>query len=187
MPPVDLPNIDDPELQPPNAKDLRLGLNPDAEEAIDKFAHGPTTEQDRNEVAGDFSSRGLGLGSGASKLPQPGQQPIEALEPIPLAEDEAAEEIFAPQLKIEPVEKEAVEQAVEPPVLDIAAINEAFALVGRSLVAFDAALSGTTAQLQLPNASSGEFTEDMKRAIIQTAEHTRRIAENSQSGGLVFG
>jgi len=60
-------------------------------------------------------------------------------------------------------------------------------MVGRSLVAFDAALSRTTTQLQLPNASSGEFTEDMKRAIIQTAENTRRLAENSQSGGLVFG
>ncbi len=200
-PEVDLPGINDPELQPPHAKDLRLDLNPDAQAAMDQFANGPASEQDNAEVSGDFDSRGLGLGSGASKIPQLAPQPIEKLEPIPLPENEVVEEIVAPQLMLEPVEPEpindidapqveaieAIEEVTESPTLDIAAITEAFAMVGRSLVAFDAALSGTTTQLQLPNASSGEFSEDMKRAIIQTAENTRRLAENSQSGGLVFG
>ncbi len=186
VPLVDLPGIDDPELQPPHAKDLRLDLNPDAQAAMDQFANGPASEQDNADVSGDFDSRGLELGSGASRIPQIDPQPIKKLEPIPLPENEVVEEILAPQLMLEPVEPkpindidapqvEAIEAVTESPTLDIAAITEAFAMVGRSLVAFDAALSGTTTQLQLPNASSGEFSEDMKRAIIQTAENTRRI------------
>ena len=200
IPPVDLPGIDDPELQPPNAKDLRLDLNADARAAMDQFAGGPEVETDRTEVTGDFDSRGLGLGSNASTIAQVAPQPIEKLQPIPLPENEIVEEIAAPQLMIEPIEPgavedidvpnvettEAVEETNESPTLDIAALTAAFASVGRSLVAFDAALSATTTQLQLPSEASGEFTEDMKRAIIQTAENTRRLVERSQAGGLVF-
>ena len=67
IPPVDLPGIDDPELQPPNAKDLNLGIDPDAQASMDQFAAGPdnTTQV---ESAGNFDSRGLGLGSSARKL-----------------------------------------------------------------------------------------------------------------------
>jgi TP901 family phage tail tape measure protein len=319
IPGVDLPGIDDPELQPPNAKDLRLDLNPDAQAAMDQFANGPET--DRTEVAGNFDARGLGLGSGASTIPQPAPEPLKKLEPI-AAENDPIEVIVAPQLKLQPEQAnepnpigepgddvadivvnapnvevvagdapivpapdvvvnasdptftspdvqtpdvklpasdtpdvtapqiavpevnapsvaisqqpssinlpaqsppsvlvQSESQLVETPIvhesdatvdlqesnplpesldvnaqpdletsptLDIAAITEAFASVGRSLAAFDSAITSSTSQLQLPAMSGGEFSEDMKRAIIQTAENTRRLVERSQSGGLVF-
>ena len=214
IPKVDLPGIDDPELQPPNAKDLRLDLNPDAQAAMDQFANGPET--DRTEVAGNFDARGLGLGSGASTIPQQAPEPLKKLEPI-AAENDLVEVIVAPQLRLEPeqaddpnVDGEQDNEVVadnqvdvpfdlpEPtdqsdptdlessPTLDVAAITEAFASVGRSLAAFDSAIANSTSQLQLPAMSGGEFSEDMKRAIIQTAENTRRLVERSQSGGLVF-
>ncbi len=182
IPKVDLPGIDDPELQPPDAKDLQLELNPDAQSAIDQFASGPET--DRTEVTGAFDSRGLGLGTTASNI-----APLK-VEPLP---EIPVEKIAAPMLKVAPVddvkpiaEPVEVDDATNEPTLDIDAINQAFASVGRSLAAFDAALSRSTTQSQLPSLSSGEFTEDMKRAIIQTAENTRRLVERSQSGGLVF-
>jgi hypothetical protein len=319
IPKVDLPGIDDPELQPPNAKDLRLDLNPDAQAAMNQFANGPDT--DRAEVAGNFDARGLGLGSGASTIPQQAPEPLKKLDPI-AAENDPIEVIVAPQLKLQPkqanepkpigdpgsdvadtavnapnveliagdapvvpspnvvvnasdptiaspdfqtpdvnvpaldtpdvnvpriavpdvsapsvairqqpiniespaqnppsVSVQSESQSVEPPIvhesdatvdlretngqpepldintqpdletsptLDIAAITEAFASVGRSLAAFDSAITSSTTQLQLPAMSGGEFSEDMKRAIIQTAENTRRLVERSQSGGLVF-
>jgi len=319
IPKVDLPGIDDPELQPPNAKDLRLDLNSDAQAAMDQFANGPET--DRTEVAGNFDARGLGLGSGASTIPQQAPEPLKKLDPI-AAENDPIEVIVAPQLKLQAeqsdgpnpigdpgndgadivvntpnveviagdaptvaapdvvvnasdptftspdvqtpdvkvpasdtpdvtapqiavpevnapsvaisqqpnninlpaqsppsVSVQSESQSVEPPIvhesdatidlqetsgqpepldintqpdletaptLDIAAITEAFAAVGRALAAFDSAITSSTSQLQLPAMSGGEFSEDMKRAIIQTAENTRRLVERSQSGGLVF-
>ncbi|EMI44159.1 hypothetical protein [Rhodopirellula sp. SWK7] len=214
LPKVDLPGIDDPELQPPNAKDLRLDLNPDAQAAMDQFANGPET--DRTEVAGNFDARGLGLGSGATTIPQQAPEPLKKLEPI-AAEDDPVEVIFAPQLRLDPEQAddmnvdgeqdnevaadnqvnvpldltEPIDQSdpTDPessPTLDVAAITEAFASVGRSLAAFDSAIADSTSQLQLPAMTGGEFSEDMKRAIIQTAENTRRLVERSQSGGLVF-
>ena len=110
----------------------------------------------------------------------------------------ANEVIVAPKLEIpdkadaaavdvpEPVKPEMPELAIEQPTLDIAAVNDAFALVGQSLSEFDAALLGTTSALRLPASSGDGITDDMKRAIIATAENTRRLVERSQSGGLVF-
>ena len=85
-----LPGIDDPELQPPNPKDLKLGIDPDARASMDRFADGPdnTTQV---ESAGNFDSRGLGLGSSARKL-----EPLK-LEPIEPLNEEVIE---APQLNI---------------------------------------------------------------------------------------
>ena len=182
IPPVDLPGIDDPELQPPNPKDLKLGIDPDARASMDRFADGPdnTTQV---ESAGNFDSRGLGLGSSARKLEPLKLKPIEPL-------DEAV--IAAPLLNIpeddKPVDEAMakVEPEVDEPALDVVAINEAFASVRQSLTEFDMALSGATSRLQLPASSGDGITEDMKRAIIATAENTRRLVERSKSGGLVF-
>ena len=79
-----------------------------------------------------------------------------------------------------------VEPEAEEPALDVASINAAFASVRQSLTEFDMALSGATSRLQLPASSGDGITEDMKRAIIATAENTRRLVERSKSGGLVF-
>jgi TP901 family phage tail tape measure protein len=182
IPPVDLPGIDDPELQPPNPKDLKLGIDPDAQASMDRFADGPdnTTQV---ESAGNFDSRGLGLGSSARKL-----EPLK-LEPIEPLDEEL---IAAPQLNIpedgKPVDEAMaeVEPEAEEPALDVASINAAFASVRQSLTEFDMALSGATSRLQLPASSGDGITEDMKRAIIATAENTRRLVERSKSGGLVF-
>ena len=182
IPPVDLPGIDDPELQPPNPKDLKLGIDSDAQASMDRFADGPDSTT-QGESAGNFDSRGLGLGSSARKL-----EPLK-LEPIEPLDEEVIE---APQLNI-PEEEKPVDEAmaeVEPeadePALDVASINEAFASVRHSLTEFDLAFSGATSRLQLPASSGDGITEDMKRAIIATAENTRRLVERSKSGGLVF-
>ncbi|GAA5509156.1 phage tail tape measure protein [Novipirellula caenicola] len=189
VPPVDLPGIDDTELQPPNPKDLKLGLDREAKDSLEGFAKGPETEDSQTAAAGDFETLGLGLGSGARKLEQLRLEPVK----------DAGEVIVAPKLELpdkadaavpadvpEPVKLEMPELAIEQPMLDIAAVNEALALVRQSLSEFDAALSGTTASLRLPASSGDGITDDMKRAIIATAENTRRLVERSQSGGLMF-
>ncbi|GAA4446157.1 phage tail tape measure protein [Novipirellula rosea] len=189
IPKVDLPGIDDPELQPPKPKDLKLGLDPDAKDSLDRFSSGPESDPAQTAAAGDFETLGLGLGSGAGKLEQLRLEPVE----------DAGEVIVAPKLEIpekadaavpvnvpEPVDPEIPELAIEQPMLDIAAVNEALALVRQSLSEFDAAISGTTSALRLPASSGDGITDDMKRAIIATAENTRRLVERSQSGGLVF-
>ena len=181
---------------------------------MDQFADGPET--DRTEVAGNFDARGLGLGSGASTIQQQAPEPLKKLEPIAAEDDPVEvifapqlrlepEQVDDPNLNGEQNNEVVAENPVDvpldlpelsdqpdpiemesPPTLDVAAITEAFASVGRSLAAFDSAISDSTSHLQLPAMSGGEFSEDMKRAIIQTAENTRRLVERSQSGGLVF-
>lgn len=182
IPPMDLPGIDDPELQPPNPKDLKLGIDPDAQASMDRFAAGPDSTT-QVESAGNFDSRGLALGSNARKL-----EPLK-LDPIEPLDDEVIE---APQLNI-PAEDKPVDDGIaeiipdtEEPTLDVEAINDAFATVRQSLTELDLALSGATSRLQLPASSGDGITEDMKRAIIATAENTRRLVERSKSGGLVF-
>jgi hypothetical protein len=189
IPAVDVPAIDDPELQPPKRKDLKLGLDKDAQSAIENFTAGPEPIDNRDEVAGNFDTRGLGLGSTASRIQELNGAPLQTLEPTPLVENELIERIALPSLTLEPEqddEQAPADDIAQTPTLDVVAINESFASIGKSLAAFDAALSATTTQLSLPSTGNGEFTEDMKRAIIATAENTRRLVERSQSGGLVF-
>ena len=149
---------------------------------MDRFAVGPDGAT-QVESAGNFDSRGLGLGSSARKL-----EPLK-LDPIEPLDEEVIE---APQLNIpaedKPVDEASaeVESEVDDPALDVASINEAFASVRQSLTEFDMALSGATSRLQFPASSGDGITEDMKRAIIATAENTRRLVERSKSGGLVF-
>ena len=185
IPKVDLPAIDDPKLKPPKKNDLKLGLDRDAEDSLDKFASGPEQPIEQTEVSGNFDATGLGLGSGASTIP------VLKLEAMPLPPVEVVE---APLLNVAPDEVAPDDQPnlteatdlVEPPTFDIVAINAAFASVSQSLAEFDAALTNSTSHLTMPSSVGDGFSEDMKRAIVATAENTRRLVERSQAGGLVF-
>ena len=102
---------------------------------------------------------------------------------------EPAVETSTPPTDEEPVESTPVaprELPAEKPLLDVAAITQSFASVRRSLDEFDAALIHSTANLRIPPVASDGFSDDMKRAIIETAENTKRLVERSRSGGLVF-
>ena len=121
-------------------------IDPDAQASMDRFAAGPDSTA-QVESAGNFDSRGLGLGSSARKLEPLKLEPIEPLD----------EEVIArPQLKIPEEDNPVVEAMaeVEPeadePALDVVAINEAFASVRQSLTEFDMALSGTTSRFATP-------------------------------------
>ncbi len=61
--------IKDPKLKPPKKKDLKLGLDRSAKDSMDRFSDGPEEPTEKTEAAGNFDSRGLGLGSGASLIP----------------------------------------------------------------------------------------------------------------------
>jgi hypothetical protein len=51
---------------------------------------------------------------------------------------------------------------------------------------FDAALSQSVARLQMPQVAGEGLSDDVKRAIIQTAENTSQLAERARTGGFVF-
>ena len=69
VPKVDVDGIKDPKLKPPKKKDLKLGLDRSAKDSMDQFSKGPKDNAEKTEAAGNFESRGLGLGSGASLIP----------------------------------------------------------------------------------------------------------------------
>ena len=47
-------------------------------------------------------------------------------------------------------------------------------------------LSQSIARLQMPQVASEGLSDDVKRAIIQTAENTSQLAERARTGGFVF-
>src|SRR6056297_140130 len=182
IPAVDLPGIDDPKLQAPDPHDLKLRLDRDAKHSLEGFAKGPETEPPQTAAAGDFETLGLGLGSGARQW-DPGP-----LAPAKLAAVNAAGIIVAPKPELPkkadatvevpwdaapPAPGEMPGLAIDPETLDIAAVNAALAAVRQSLGEFDAALSGSTATMRWPASSGDGIPDDMKRAIIATAENTR--------------
>ncbi len=69
VPKVEVDGIKDPKLKPPKKKDLKLGLDRSAKDSMDRFSDGPEEPTEKTEAAGNFDSRGLGLGSGASLIP----------------------------------------------------------------------------------------------------------------------
>ncbi len=69
VPKVEVDGIKDPKLKPPKKKDLKLGLDRSAKDSMDRFSQGPDEPVEKAEAAGNFDSRGLGLGSGASLIP----------------------------------------------------------------------------------------------------------------------
>ena len=203
VPKVNVDGIKDPKLKPPKKKDLKLGLDRSAKDSMDQFSKGPKDNAEKTEAAGNFESRGLGLGSGASLIPtmEPLDQPDAAnADEVVDAKDgadagEANPEL--PEMEQEiapPVEGEVStpEDMVEPsitdqqPSLNLESLLESFAAVRVRLDEFNAALSLSVARLQMPQVTGECLSDDVKRAIIQTAENTAQLASRARTGGFVF-
>lgn len=205
VPKVEVDGIKDPKLKPPKKKDLKLGLDRSAKDSMDRFSDGPEEPTEKTEAAGNFDSRGLGLGSGASLIPviEPPDQKDE-VDPDGVDADVNADadandpeqEVpeVEPELGLQPMDAEvsSPEDFIEPtvedqePSLNLESIMASFAAVRVRLEEFDAALSQSVARLQMPQVASEGLSDDVKRAIIQTAENTSQLAERARTGGFVF-
>jgi len=204
VPKVDVDGIKDPKLKPPKKKDLKLGLDRSAKDSMDQFSKGPKDNAEKTEAAGNFESRGLGLGSGASLIPtmEPLDQPDaanagdvvdakdgadagEANPDLPEVEQEIAPqpmvaEVATPEDMVEPSFTE------QQPSLNLESLLASFVAVRVHLDEFDAALSLSVARLQMPQVTGEGLSDDVKRAIIQTAENTAQLASRARTGGFVF-
>ncbi len=205
VPKVEVNGIKDPKLKPPKKKDLKLGLDRSAKDSMDRFSDGPEEPTEKTEAAGNFDSRGLGLGSGASLIPviEPPDQK-DKVDPDGVDADvNAGADANDPELEVPEVEPEiglqpvdaevsSPEDFIEPttvdqePSLNLEAIMASFAAVRVRLEEFDAALSQSVARLQMPQVAGEGLSDDVKRAIIQTAENTAQLAERARTGGFVF-
>ncbi len=205
VPKVEVDGIKDPKLKPPKKKDLKLGLDRSAKDSMDRFSDGPEEPTEKTEAAGNFDSRGLGLGSGASLIPviEPPDQK-DKVDPDGVDADvnagadanDPALEVpeVEPEFGLQPVDAEvsSPEDFIEPtavdqePSLNLESIMASFAAVRLRLEEFDAALSQSVARLQLPQVAGEGLSDDVKRAIIQTAENTSQLAERARMGGFVF-
>lgn len=153
---------------------------------------GEVTEH-TDSVAGDFNAAGLGLGSGASPILERSIQPtandvdadlglVEQIEmpTLQLAPDEDVllppGEIAEDQVSIDPLSSTTI---------DIERINAALEQVSQSLYTFSQSLKQPTTLSETSSDEKG-LTENIQRAIVETAANTRKIAERAQSGGLVF-
>jgi hypothetical protein len=197
--------IKDPKLKPPKKKDLKLGLDRSAKDSMDRFSDGPEEPTEKTEAAGNFDSRGLGLGSGASLIPviEPPDQK-DKIDPDGVDADvNAGADANDPELDVPEVEPELGLQPVDAevsspedfiertavdqePSLNLEAIMASFAAVRVRLEECDAALSQSVARLQMPQVAGEGLSDDVKRAIIQTAENTSQLAERARTGGFVF-
>lgn len=205
VPKVEVDGIKDPKLKPPKKKDLKLGLDRSAKDSMDRFSDGPEEPTEKTEAAGNFDSRGLGLGSGASLIPviEPPDQK-DKVDPDGVDADVNADadandpelEVpeVEPELGLQPMDAEvsSPEDFIEPtvedqePSLNLESIMASFAAVRVRLEEFDAALSQSVARLQMPQVAGEGLSDDVKRAIIQTAENTSQLAERARTGGFVF-
>jgi TP901 family phage tail tape measure protein len=205
VPKVEVDDIKDPKLKPPKKKDLKLGLDRSAKDSMDRFSDGPEEPTEKTEAAGNFDSRGLGLGSGASLIPvieppdQKDKVDPDGIAPDGVADADANEPELdvpevEPELGLQPVDAEvsSPEDFIEPtavdqePSLNLESIMASFAAVRVRLEEFDAALSQSVARLQMPQVAGEGLSDDVKRAIIQTAENTSQLAERARTGGFVF-
>ena len=205
VPKVEVDGIRDPKLKPPKKKDLKLGLDRSAKDSMDRFSDGSEEPTEKTEAAGNFDSRGLGLGSGASLIPviEPPDQKDKAdpdgIDADGIADADAKDPELEvpevePELGLQPMDAEvsSPEDFIEPtavdqePSLNLEAIMASFAAVRVRLEEFDAALSQSVARLQMPQVAGEGLSDDVKRAIIQTAENTSQLAERARTGGFVF-
>jgi hypothetical protein len=205
VPKVEVDGIKDPKLKPPKKKDLKLGLDRSAKDSMDRFSDGPEEPTEKTEAAGNFDSRGLGLGSGASLIPviEPPDQKDKVDPDAVDADVNAGADANDPELDVPEVEPELGLQPVDAevsspedfiestavdqePSLNLESIMASFAAVRVRLEEFDAALSQSVAKLQMPQVAGEGLSDDVKRAIIQTAENTSQLAERARTGGFVF-
>ncbi len=202
---MEVDGVKDPELKLPKKKDLKLGLDRSAKDSIDEFSDGPVEPTEKTEAAGNFDSRGLSLGSGASLIPVPeAPEQNDQIKPDDVQPDGKADVGAGdPKLEAPAVEPmigllpndEAIDsqdEMLEPqfdeqePSLDLQPLLASFAAVRDRLDEFDAALSQSVARLQIPQLAGTELPDEVKRAIIQTAENTAQLAERVRAGGFVF-
>ncbi|KAA1258275.1 Phage-related minor tail protein [Rubripirellula obstinata] len=169
---------------------VALELDRDAKASIDNFAGTDVGEQSSESVTGKFDSRGLNIGSGARKLEPIGlDAPAEKLKPEPL--DDEPEVILAPKLVIDDQPDDAIAQQ-EPNAEAIAdsglrQINDRLVAIGQYLMKSNELLAGGSGNLSESGERSGlGLSEDVQRAIVETANNTRKLAERSTGGGLVF-
>ncbi len=182
---VDLPKV---ELDNDQV-DLRLDRN--SRDSIDNFSGSePVGDSSSESAKGDFNATGLGLGDGARKLDQSGDAtPLQKLEPID-AEPEV-EVVQAPLIKIAPEvdEPDVAEDAALTTGIEshLTQINDRLVAIGQSLLQTNQLLGGENARVLTTDAGDAYgLTEDVLRAIVETAANTRTLAERSRGGGLVF-
>lgn len=193
------------DLPPATLEDdaVALELNRDAQASIDNFAGTDVGASSGESVTGKFDSRGLDFGSGARRIePLGNPQPAKNLEPIQL--DNEPEVIAAPKLVIEKPEPEAdakltieepslvAEPVAEPLPADniesgLQQLNDRLVSIGQYLMKSNELLAGGSGSLDQTGERSGlGLSEDVQRAIVETAQNTRKLAERSSGGGLVF-
>jgi hypothetical protein len=158
VPKVEVDGIKDPKLKPPKKKDLKLGLDRSAKDSMDRFSDGPEEPTEKTEAAGNFDSRGLGLGSGASLIPviEPPDQKDKADPDGVDADVNAGADANDPELDVPEVEPELGLQPMDAevsstrgfhradgtdqePSLNLESIMASFAAVRVRLEEFDAA------------------------------------------------
>jgi TP901 family phage tail tape measure protein len=182
---------------------VALKLDRDAKASIDDFAGKEVDDQTGESVTGKFDSRGLNFGSGARRIePLALDPPIDNDKPVEI--DQEPEVIVAPQLVIEAeaVEPEpnaiVEEPAAEPePTIDevptdnldsgLQQINARLIAIGQHLMKSNELLAAGSGGLDPTGERSGlGLSEDVQRAIVETAQNTRKLAERSNGRGLVF-
>ncbi|MEO1617491.1 MAG: phage tail tape measure protein [Planctomycetota bacterium] len=194
---VDVPKLDAPELQAPDGKDLQFGLDPNAADAINGFG------SDTESVTASFDSAGMGFGNEVSALkaavPKPGKKkPAAEAEPklpeiadVPVADAEGIEQASTEtgEHLEDSVPTDGNSNAIpNVPIVDTDAINQSLAKVNEQLTAFDASLLSGQQQVERTVASEDTgLGASIQRAIAETAENTKKLADKARDGGLVFG
>jgi hypothetical protein len=192
VPKVEVDGIKDPKLKPPKKKDLKLGLDRSAKDSIDDFSNGPEQQTEKTEAVGNFDSRGLGLGSGASTIPmlplQTGAEPTTGEEDVDASIEPQAEVTSDDDFSLlnGDMSGDLETETMEPQGLNLEPVLAAFESVRFSLGEFDATLSQSISRMAIPQIAADGLSDDVKRAIIQTAENTKSLVERSRSGGFVF-
>ena len=169
---------------------VALELDRDAQASIDNFAGTDVGDQSKESVTGKFDSRGLNIGSGARRLEPVVLNPTaEKLEPI--ADELEPEVIVAPKLIFEEPPDDNVPAAEEESANEFAPglqkINDRLITIGEYLMKSNELLAGNQGNVNETGDQLGlGLSEDVERAIVETANNTRKLAEQSSGRGLVF-
>ena len=118
-----------------------------------------------------------------AKLPEIADVPVADAEDIEQAAPETIKDL------VDGVQADLGPQTVgDMPIVDTDAINQSLAKVNEQLTAFDDSLSSGGQQVERTVASEGTgLSASIQRAISETAENTKKLADKARDGGLVFG
>jgi hypothetical protein len=91
----------------------------------------------------------------------------------------------------EPAEDEAIQAEQPEPISSVEAglqqPNDRLVAIGQYLMKSNELLAAGTGNLNQTGERSGlGLSEDVQRAIVETAANTRKLADKSNGGGLVF-